>query len=327
MECTKCYKIKDLIKGRTICKECCNKESKKYYEKKKKEIKNIVIDITKKKICSKCNEEKTLDKYHIHKGKGTIRAACKACASKARKEYYKKNKEATIKKTTEYQNNRRKIDPQYRLRRNLRCRLYHALKNQKASKSDHTLELLGCSMGFLKGYLEAKFKEGMTWDNYGKWHVDHIRCVSDFDLSDKEEQKKCFHYTNLQPLWASENLSKSNELLSPEKLAELSNLQKLSELELKTKKQKKLLEEKNLIKILPKDKKKCKKKHNQNLPKYIYYRESHGGKYKGYVVEHPNGTKRFGKKIFTLEENLHKAKVYLATLINIKKGEKESPSI
>ena len=76
-----------------------------------------------------------------------------------------------------------------------------------------------------------------------------------------------------------------------------------------------------------KNKRKCKKKHNQNLPKYIYYRESHGGKYKGYVVEHPNGTKRFGKKIFTLEENLHKAKVYLATLINIKKGKKESPSI
>jgi hypothetical protein len=63
-----------------------------------------------------------------------------------------------------------------------------------------------------------------------------------------------------------------------------------------------------------KEKRKCKKAHNQDLPKYIYYRESHGGKYKGYVVEHPKGTKRFGRKIFSLEENLEKAKEYLHLL-------------
>jgi len=60
--------------------------------------------------------------------------------------------------------------------------------------------------------------------------------------------------------------------------------------------------------------KKCKNPCNQNLPKYIYYRESHGGKYKGYVVEHPNGTKRFGKKIYTLDQNLEKAKAYLKSI-------------
>ena len=60
----------------------------------------------------------------------------------------------------------------------------------------------------VKGFLEAKFKEGMTWENHGEWHIDHIKpCVS-FNLLDENEQKKCFHYTNLQPLWASENLSK-----------------------------------------------------------------------------------------------------------------------
>jgi hypothetical protein len=62
-------------------------------------------------------------------------------------------------------------------------------------------------------------------------------------------------------------------------------------------------------------KRKCKKTYNQNLPKYIYYRESHGGKYKGYVVEHPSGNKRFGKRKFTLETNLKLAKEYLKTLI------------
>ena len=64
-------------------------------------------------------------------------------------------------------------------------------------------------------------------------------------------------------------------------------------------------------------KRKCKKQWNENLPKYIYYRESHKGKYKGYVVEHPNGSKRFGKSKFTLEENLTQAKEYLKTLPNI----------
>ena len=67
---------------------------------------------------------------------------------------------------------------------------------------------MGCSIEFLKEYLEKQFKSGMNWDNYGEWHVDHIiPCVS-FDLSDPEQQKKCFYYTNLQPLWAIENLEK-----------------------------------------------------------------------------------------------------------------------
>jgi hypothetical protein len=68
--------------------------------------------------------------------------------------------------------------------------------------------LLGCSVSFLKGFLEAKFTEGMTWQNHGEWHIDHIKPCASFNLLDEEEQKKCFHYTNLQPLWAAENLSK-----------------------------------------------------------------------------------------------------------------------
>jgi hypothetical protein len=105
-----------------------------------------------------------------------------------------------------YINRRRKIDINFRLTMNLRKRIWDALKRN--SKSKHTLELLGCSIDKLKQYLESQFKEGMSWSNYGKWHVDHIRPCASFDMSKVEEQKKCFHYTNLQPLWALENIRK-----------------------------------------------------------------------------------------------------------------------
>ena len=81
-----------------------------------------------------------------------------------------------------------------------------------AKKNNTTMELTGCSVIFLKGYLEAKFKDGMNWSNHGLWHIDHIKPCISFNLLDENEQKACFHYSNLQPLWASENLSKSCKL-------------------------------------------------------------------------------------------------------------------
>ncbi len=75
------------------------------------------------------------------------------------------------------------------------------------------MELIGCSSKELESYLETQFTEGMTWDNYGYygWHIDHIKPCASFDLSDPEQQKLCFHYSNLQPLWAKENIKKSNK--------------------------------------------------------------------------------------------------------------------
>ena len=88
----------------------------------------------------------------------------------------------------------------------IRARIYDVLKN--GYKSDRTEKLLGITIKELKIYLENKFKDGMTWENYGfySWHIDHILPLSSFDLSNPEQQKKAFHYTNLQPLWAKENL-------------------------------------------------------------------------------------------------------------------------
>jgi hypothetical protein len=75
-------------------------------------------------------------------------------------------------------------------------------------KCASTMELVGCTIEELREHLEAQFGPGMTWKNRGEWHIDHIRpCVS-FDLSDPAQQRECFHYTNLQPLWAHDNLVK-----------------------------------------------------------------------------------------------------------------------
>jgi len=101
--------------------------------------------------------------------------------------------------------------PQIKLARNLRTRVYLSLKRQGGIKSKKTMDLVGCDINYLRKHLEEKFEPLMSWDNYGKWHVDHIIPVTKFDLTDPEQQKICFHYTNLQPLWGSENIRKSNK--------------------------------------------------------------------------------------------------------------------
>lgn len=73
-----------------------------------------------------------------------------------------------------------------------------------------TADLIGCTPKFHSEYLEAKFKKGMTWADCSKWHIDHIRPCSSFDLSDVSQIKECFHYSNTQPLWAKENEAKGN---------------------------------------------------------------------------------------------------------------------
>jgi hypothetical protein len=92
----------------------------------------------------------------------------------------------------------------------LRCRVNAALRNQSAHRQLGVVQLLGCSLDDLRKHLEAQWLPGMCWDNWTRdgWHIDHIRPCASFDLSDPEQQRECFHYTNLQPLWWEENLEK-----------------------------------------------------------------------------------------------------------------------
>ncbi len=106
-------------------------------------------------------------------------------------------------------------DINYKIKTNLRSRLSLALKAVKAEKTSRTMKLLGCNIEFFKTHIENQVVEGMTWENHGfgrdNWHLDHIKACSNFNLTNPEEQKICFHYTNLQPLWQFDNLSKSNK--------------------------------------------------------------------------------------------------------------------
>jgi hypothetical protein len=97
--------------------------------------------------------------------------------------------------------------PMKKVARNLRHRLYKMLKGERSAI--HMADLTGCSLEFLKTHLESQFKEGMTWETYGTWHVDHIRPCESFDFSKAEDQRECFLWSNLQPLWGAENISKN----------------------------------------------------------------------------------------------------------------------
>lgn len=102
----------------------------------------------------------------------------------------------------------------YKVSHSFRRRVREALIAQRAGKFRSSSEMLGCTWQFLVAYLESKFKPGMTWENYGPyWHIDHkIPCAA-FDLTKAEDQKKCFHWTNLQPLTAVENFLKRDRVI------------------------------------------------------------------------------------------------------------------
>jgi hypothetical protein len=122
------------------------------------------------------------------------------------------NNAAWREENPEYQRMRYRDDLDYRLKNLARNRVRSALRG--ASKSARTMELIGCPVETLKAHLQKQFLPGMTWENYGKWHVDHIHPCASFDLTNPAEQRICFNYSNLQPLWAKDNLSKGAKIAS-----------------------------------------------------------------------------------------------------------------
>jgi len=186
-----------------------------------------MCDIT-TKLCSKCKEEKPLTKDYFYKrsiSSDGFRSECKLCCKKNRKKEwdkkYRDNNKEIVKKSKEnwLENNseKRRIweqeyksQPLIRLKNTLRARNRRFL--EKGWKTGSTRKIIGCSFDELKLHLEKQFLENMSWENYGiyGWHIDHIIPLS--SAQTKEELIKLNHYTNLQPLWAEDNLRKSDKI-------------------------------------------------------------------------------------------------------------------
>lgn len=137
-------------------------------------------------------------------------------ASSAAKEYLKwyrrQNREHRKEYNNEWRKNRYSNHPDYKLACVLRSRLTVALKGGRGVKTLCAFDLLGCSLAQLRVHLSSLFRPGMSWENHGPvWHIDHIKPCAKFDLTDPSQQRSCFHYTNLQPLFALENLQKSQK--------------------------------------------------------------------------------------------------------------------
>ena len=123
------------------------------------------------------------------------------------KEYNQKNRE----KININYKNKRETNPLFKLRCNISSLIRLSIRKQGYTKQSKTFEILGCSYEDFKQHLERQFTKGMTWDNQGEWHLDHIYPVS--VAKDEAELIKLNHYTNFQPMWAAENISKGNKII------------------------------------------------------------------------------------------------------------------
>ena len=193
---------------------------KKYYNENKEKIKKY------RKKYSSLHYKKNKEKYLSNASKYYVENKEKIISRQSQEKYKIKNRQWVINNRYRYKAyrakrkdkkrieevNRKKNNLNYRLSSILRGRIYQVLKKQKQKKNNRTADLIGCSIDEFKKYIECGFKINMTWENYGKngWSLDHIIPCAAFDLSNESEKKECFNFSNLQPLWISENCAKSS---------------------------------------------------------------------------------------------------------------------
>lgn len=145
-------------------------------------------------------EKAAYDREYLAKNREKKKAYLKA--------WYQANRE----KQNAYCRSQRRLNPQYRVSNNLRCRMNMALRHV-GLKRDYPLEkMLGCTVAHLMRHLESQFKRGMTWKNRKQWHIDHIVPCAAFDLTDKAQQFRCFHFSNLRPMWRDKNIRKGDRI-------------------------------------------------------------------------------------------------------------------
>ena len=184
-------------------KERVAERTKQYYQKNKEHIKGQVKQYSednKERVAERVKQWHQDNKEHMKQyredNKGRV------------KQWNQDNKERIRKRVKQLN----ETDPLYKLKGNLRCRTYQAFKAKSYTKTSKTAEMLGVSYEVAKSHIERQFAKGMTWGNHGKWHIDHIMPLA--SAKNETELKKLCHYTNLQPLWAKDNLMKSATIIS-----------------------------------------------------------------------------------------------------------------
>lgn len=179
---------------------------KHYFTGKPCKHKHIDIRQVSSESCMECLRQRSLKKQREYlateEGRKKARDRQKLVNASG---YYRSSEQR--KRLAVYRKQKRQTDVQQWIKDRLRKRLWDCLGGTVGKRSR---ALTGASIEVVKEHLERQFKKGMSWENRGEWHVDHIRPCASFDLTDPEQQKQCFHYTNLQPLWAAENISKSD---------------------------------------------------------------------------------------------------------------------
>lgn len=225
--CTRCEKTKQITEfnknkrmkdGHSIyCKDC----SRSYENAKNKIRKHITIDDMRfEKTCRKCKQTLPVNMFSINVASSDKRSyVCKECTPKPkwktpetiqqyRKNYQLKNPD---KIKAKHKKQGQQLHRKLRLSQN--ARIKHALQNfVNGKKTKNTVQYIGCDIQFLKQWLEFQFTDGMSFDNYGEWHIDHVKPCCAFDLSKQEDIEQCFNWKNLQPLWKKDNMHKSGKV-------------------------------------------------------------------------------------------------------------------
>jgi hypothetical protein len=215
MICRQCKEDKNencFRKNRRVCRDCGNLSSKKWrldnkeYVREKNKINHAEYYKNNREYVIKKSSE------YYHGNKDTISIKMK----KYREKNSEKISERTRKIYWENPEKKRQQKKDYYLNNivaRLKRNLYNRFRRVMKGKGSDVNKYLGCSFEFLKEYLESKFINGMSWDNYDyhEWHIDHIIPCSYFDLTKEDEIKKCFHYTNMQPLYWMDNLKKGKK--------------------------------------------------------------------------------------------------------------------
>jgi len=219
-KCSKCELILDVSKFTKhskskdgyyfCCKSCKSDDAKRYYDKHSEYVKN------------KSNNYYNSNKEEAIKCQKNYYESNRDSLLEYKKEYHLKNKDRQKELNSIYQNthkseigeakriyiSKRRKDPLFKLKESISKLINYSIKNGGYSKKYRSEEILGCKISDFKLFIEKKFKDGMTWSNYGEWHLDHIRPVS--WANSESEIIELNHFSNFQPLWENENLSKGN---------------------------------------------------------------------------------------------------------------------